>query len=564
MKEQKKAGHGFGSCSLVHSIKQASTTNQPPPPLPPPLLLLLLLLLLPTTITATISSSSSSVLDPPLPPSFSPPSLRVFYSCAPTSRQSTDRSTFPMVLTRKTEPVLPFIRKASPIERLPIEILYEIFQHLLSLSPSPIGRVSHTYEKGYNIKVFPGFQASGEKRDYRGIRYLHPFVSLKCTCKVLSSAVDQFCEHLLGTHNYGQPPPLRSGTQRSRQTRTFHFLEMLWTQCCYCNKKSKKRGIIANHLHMCSACDKKHFPKFTMTDAKRMFRLEMHELDDPRNRIRKGYYMVHGTLTTMYLEADIKKYVKKKEEGMDRSITLTTPGTAERAAWREALRAGLLANGLEPVIKGIGYPTLSLEEFDPLEHARNFKTRTCAEIVRFQVLVHRIMTETSFAQNYQIMEPGFLDPGRDGSSCRSRRTRLVQAHTENKIVDLVQLALFQLFLKDFGLLQNDPDSFDTLIMCYLYSVRHQPEDNPFSLINYPVYFRSPDIPKGCPREHEHLYYTLYPREDRIQEVRREYAMCLREDTGSSFGLQVIWAGQRRYLWDSKKYKLEKWYKAGAW
>ncbi|KAF3043459.1 hypothetical protein E8E12_008879 [Didymella heteroderae] len=131
----------------------------------------------------------------------------------------------------------------------------------------------------------------------------HPLNSLAAASKHFDSAVEEYTRALLKQHA-GFAPKKKSKTYTSRK-------KWLAETCQLCFKTSKRRSTLWSNLTCCLACDKKYFPKVTMTNAIKYYNLSKLDLFTP-NRLHPklpplahGEYPVMGGVATMIYEPDL-------------------------------------------------------------------------------------------------------------------------------------------------------------------------------------------------------------------------------------------------------------------
>ncbi|XPS75185.1 hypothetical protein M3J09_007292 [Ascochyta lentis] len=153
----------------------------------------------------------------------------------------------------------------------------------------------------------------------QGSSLLHPLNSLAATCKHLDSAVEEFTRAMLKRHaNYAPQRKSKNYTSRRR---------WLAETCQLCYKKSIRRSTLWPTLTCCLACDKKHFPKVTMTNASKQYILSKLDIFTP-NRLHPtlhplahGEYSVMGGVATMIYEPDLvarRDYVHERLSSVKR------------------------------------------------------------------------------------------------------------------------------------------------------------------------------------------------------------------------------------------------------
>ncbi|KAF2631927.1 hypothetical protein BU25DRAFT_445105 [Macroventuria anomochaeta] len=177
----------------------------------------------------------------------------------------------------------------STLDTLPLEIIFHIFDFISS---------PHD----------PSSSAS------------HPLNSLAATSKHFDSAVEEYTRALLKQHaNFA--PQKKSKIYTSRK-------KWLAETCQLCYKKSKRRSTLWSSLTCCLACDKKYFPKVTMTNAIKQYGLSKLDIFTP-NRLHPtlpplahGEYPVMGGVATMIYEPDLiarRDHIHGQLSAMDRA-----------------------------------------------------------------------------------------------------------------------------------------------------------------------------------------------------------------------------------------------------
>ncbi|OSS49718.1 hypothetical protein B5807_06166 [Epicoccum nigrum] len=131
----------------------------------------------------------------------------------------------------------------------------------------------------------------------------HPINSLAATSKHFDSGVEEYTRALLKQHaNFA--PRKKSKTYTSRR-------KWLGETCQLCYKKSKRHSTFWKNLTCCLACDRKHFPKVTMTNAVQQHNLSKLDIFTPNimhpalPRLVHGEYSVMGGVATMVYEPDL-------------------------------------------------------------------------------------------------------------------------------------------------------------------------------------------------------------------------------------------------------------------
>ncbi|KAJ8117590.1 hypothetical protein OPT61_g1243 [Boeremia exigua] len=148
----------------------------------------------------------------------------------------------------------------------------------------------------------------------------HPLNSIAATNRYFDSAAEEYTRALLKRHaNFA--PQKKSKTYSSRR-------KWLAEICQFCYKKSKRRSTLWRKLTCCLACDKKHFPKVTMTNAIKQYQLSKLDLFTP-NRLHPtlpplahGEYAVSGCVATMIYEPDLisrRDYILSQLSSTDRT-----------------------------------------------------------------------------------------------------------------------------------------------------------------------------------------------------------------------------------------------------
>ncbi|KAF3047890.1 hypothetical protein E8E11_009229 [Didymella keratinophila] len=131
----------------------------------------------------------------------------------------------------------------------------------------------------------------------------HPLNSLAAASKHFDSAVEEYTRALLKQHT-GFAPKKKSKTYTSRK-------RWLAETCQLCYKTSKRRSTLWSNLTCCLACDKKHFPKVTMTYATKQYNLSKLDIFTPNclhttlPPLAHGEYSVMGGVATMIYKPDL-------------------------------------------------------------------------------------------------------------------------------------------------------------------------------------------------------------------------------------------------------------------
>ncbi|KAF2131487.1 hypothetical protein P153DRAFT_365069 [Dothidotthia symphoricarpi CBS 119687] len=132
---------------------------------------------------------------------------------------------------------------------------------------------------------------------------VHPFNTIAATNKYLYTIVEEYTRGLLKQHT-GFTPPKSSKTFTCRKK---------WVEgtCQVCKKSSKRRATLNRVFTCCRTCDRKCFPKLTMTQAREIHNLSKLDLFTP-NRLHPslpplavGEVASMGGTATMISEADI-------------------------------------------------------------------------------------------------------------------------------------------------------------------------------------------------------------------------------------------------------------------
>lgn len=105
------------------------------------------------------------------------------------------------------------------------------------------------------------------------------------------------------------------------------FIHWSKHKCAFCGKTTVRTAILMNGLKCCTDCDRKQWPdKISKTDAKKKYHLSEEMLIPPLTRYggrsTKGFkrptygtYFCQGTLTTMFDEADVRRFAELAHGG---------------------------------------------------------------------------------------------------------------------------------------------------------------------------------------------------------------------------------------------------------
>ncbi|KAH6615017.1 hypothetical protein C7974DRAFT_379905 [Boeremia exigua] len=160
----------------------------------------------------------------------------------------------------------------SALDTLPLEILFRVFDFIAS----PHGSISSKF---------------------------HPLNSLAAASKHFDSAGEEYTRALLKRHANFEP--------RKRSKKYTSRKKWLAETCQLCYKKSKRRSTLWGYLTCCLACDKKHFPKVTMTNAINQYSLSKLDIFTPNDlhpalpSLAHGEYPVMGAVAIMIYEPDL-------------------------------------------------------------------------------------------------------------------------------------------------------------------------------------------------------------------------------------------------------------------
>ncbi|KAF2264491.1 hypothetical protein CC78DRAFT_616656 [Lojkania enalia] len=141
-----------------------------------------------------------------------------------------------------------------------------------------------------------------------------PLYSLAATNRHLHDVVEEYARGLLKKHaNIESPnPPTRAFVRRVK------WMKWLSTTCWICHRTSRRKAILDPSMTCCDKCDRKTFPKMTMTEAITKHGLSKLDLFTPcilhpnLPPLNTGVYMCMGGYTIMISESDVfarKAYV---------------------------------------------------------------------------------------------------------------------------------------------------------------------------------------------------------------------------------------------------------------
>ncbi|KAF2189539.1 hypothetical protein K469DRAFT_658453 [Zopfia rhizophila CBS 207.26] len=183
------------------------------------------------------------------------------------------------------------------LESLPPELLCSILSHAEPFNPTI---------KQYTVN----FKTC--KHNLESI-ITHPLYNLAATSKHLKDTVEEYARILLKKHaKFHGPKKSNKFIYRKK------WLKWLDATCQLCHKKSVRKAIFDNIMTCCATCDKKEWPKMTMTDASHKHNLSRLDLFTPNilhpdlPKLSVALYCCMGTNATMLLEREVlerKRYI---------------------------------------------------------------------------------------------------------------------------------------------------------------------------------------------------------------------------------------------------------------
>ncbi|ORY15552.1 hypothetical protein BCR34DRAFT_558571 [Clohesyomyces aquaticus] len=152
---------------------------------------------------------------------------------------------------------------------------------------------------------------------------LHPLYTLAASNSYLRSVVEEFARGLLKQHASINMQIVRRGTgvTRGGTQRTVcrhRWMKWLKSTCWHCRRKSERAAILDATMTCCKACDRRVYPKMTMTDATTTHGLSKLDLFTPNilhpslPPLTIGSYMCMGSDALMLSLPDVlarKSYV---------------------------------------------------------------------------------------------------------------------------------------------------------------------------------------------------------------------------------------------------------------
>lgn len=467
------------------------------------------------------------------------------------------------------------------LSHLPEEVLYEIFQHLALTTPNPIHRKTQKYPRGYlpglNCRLYKHSLVDGNTH------YLHPLIAIKHVCRRLNDMVEGYASHVSITRELCErttfpavhtsihnqiisPPYYEAVNKRAASTR---LIACMWELCVYCGWHSKRRSKFQHSLGICSGCE---FKQMSMAEvekkaprtfaALKKFEISLTSVTDyscgGSGHTAAQHQSNQCPLDTFYAQYQIEASEQRLEaaEVQEKEWLrkhANCDESATKRAWFNTLRAGMEANGLEPVIKmfdqwGSDGPFKAYDFDDETKDlmTRNgyIRTDTCAEIVRYSLLISRIETSTDFVKSAYPVIKKLGQVARDCSeasksslsrSSSRRNIEFVKAFQldDKKIrvmyLDLLDFALFYLFCHEFNYTITNP-SPESYLRQYIriYQIWGTKVLMPWSLEVYPQVFKQPPSPPSgeldnLPPSARKQYYTRYPIETYISEYRQRVA-----------------------------------------
>lgn len=153
----------------------------------------------------------------------------------------------------------------------------------------------------------------------------NPILQLSRTNRTLQASAQSWAFSFLNKHASitGYKPMIDGKKQRERKFLCMQrgtVFSWLQNHCVFCGKISARVAIMMNGFRCCMACDREQWPdKITRSEAKANFGLKDRHLplsvDEERSSgwpmLRYGRYVSFGTLTTMYMKADVKKLAER-------------------------------------------------------------------------------------------------------------------------------------------------------------------------------------------------------------------------------------------------------------
>ncbi|KAF2869889.1 hypothetical protein BDV95DRAFT_523886 [Massariosphaeria phaeospora] len=142
----------------------------------------------------------------------------------------------------------------------------------------------------------------------------HPLYALADTNRHLRSIVEEYTRGLLKQHANVTLSEKRKQSTTCRRK----WFRWLADTCQVCKKRSARKAILEPTMTCCAACDRKHFPKMTMTRAITEHGLSKLDLFTPNvlhtslAPLSVGEYFIAGCDATMISEPDVlarKKYI---------------------------------------------------------------------------------------------------------------------------------------------------------------------------------------------------------------------------------------------------------------
>jgi hypothetical protein len=456
----------------------------------------------------------------------------------------------------KSEEITPIPRPGSgyaSLDDLPYELYDLICDEIVRATESPVGKDGFKVLKKYT----PRPQYMGYPVPQLGtIRYRHPLLALAATCKRYESAVESFCYRQCISGQYVTTDVALKDNRKARN----QFLYRLWTMCAFCHLRSIRKGIIAKFLNLCANCDKLHFPKITMGQAKRKYGLTEEQLRDPHNGIRRGTYQVQSVEATTYDLGDVIRFAEKVHNCphevwlAQKKSQKTNAEEAARAKKRriiDALEAGLLANGLPLRITALGPTVQTISTKSPYICMPAFyakwicqEAKQPAHFAKYEYLLQQATVRVaydSYNRLFGVLPQELANPNQPERSIPNFAKELnvgPEWETHVRRILLPNIVLFHLFTLDFGITGlTSPEEY---VKAYLELISiwepkaEAPTGNhtPWSILHYPIFIRTPDFPPGLAAEEDAIQrhigrlYSHYPKQRKVEALKTEIGKFL--------------------------------------
>ena len=176
-------------------------------------------------------------------------------------------------------------------------------------------------------------------------------LSLALVSKPMYAEVSSWCHTFLLKHTgITKYHELKTAKAASKQNPLNKFLHWSKRNCIFCGKATVRTAILMNGLKCCQKCDRKEWPnKVSKTEAKKKYLLSEELLLPPLTRDgrstkgfwrpRYGTYICQGGLTTMFDEADVKRFAELAHGGSDNLQTNKKKREQARQRRQEAKEA---------------------------------------------------------------------------------------------------------------------------------------------------------------------------------------------------------------------------------